>query len=426
MSDSATTSVRPTNMSERDEDFDPIEPPTPATKVSIWLVLLAFKVCLVVHSTSRDWIWRVSVAASESLSAWPDFWQHYFWLFSNPLYVWFGATPALLLLAAPKKDSALKSIFVLMLSYWVRNLMRAFARESRPMFGDNSIVMRSSCNCSFGYPSGHSEGSAIAYGLVIYEFVVQNKTLDSKAKTKFVVAGVLIVLNVMLSRIYFGKHTIAQVLVGATLGLSFVCLSIRFEEPLVLLFRRFLNGDLGSFLIIGGSFFFMICMNFILWFATFDSSIAGLKEFRSSRCSYCFDNNLLFFRNGTASALQFVAYGFGMFLGIYLLGTKYLKHSTCNFNDLFKARNFKRVLLMVLCNLPLLLFAVIRRLTDPAQILSLSALTFLASGFSMTFGFYKLCRLFGCVSQMDPMLFGEMSVEELEAKTVQMRGDLTI
>ncbi len=426
MSDGGTVSIRPTTMSERDEEFDPVEPLTSAKKVSIWVVLLVLKVFLIIHSTSPQWIWKISVAVSEKMSAWPDFWEYYFWLFSNPLYRWFGATPALLLLAAPKKDSALKSIFILMVSYWVRNLMRAFVRESRPIFGDNNIVMRSGCDCSFGYPSGHSEGSAIAYGLVIFELVVQNKSLTAATKKKCVVAGVLVVLNVMLSRVYYGKHSIAQVLVGGTLGLSFVCLGIRFEESLVLLFRRFLNGDLMSFAIIGGSFIFMVCMNFILWFATFDSSIAGLKEFRSSRCSYCFDNNLLFFRKGTASALQFVVYGFGMFLGIYLLRTKYLKHSSCGIHDLFKVKNFKRLLLMVLCNSPLLLFSVIRRLKEPSHVLVCAALTFLTSGFCMTFGFYKLCKAFDCGSQMDPLLFGDMSVDEFEAKTVQMQGDLTI
>ena len=413
-------------MSEKEEDFDPVEPLTTARKVSVWVVLLVFKLCLVLHATSRTWIWNLSVATSEKLSAWPDFLQYYFWLFSYPLYMWFGAAPALLLLAAPKKDSALKSIFILMVSYWVRNLMRAFVRESRPIYGDNNIVMRSSCDCSFGYPSGHSEGSTIAYGLMIYELIVQNKSIDPKTKTKAIVICAVIVLNVMLSRVYYGKHTIAQVLVGCTLGLSFFCLGIRFEEPLMLLFRKFLNGDLGSFLVIGGSFFFMICMNFILWFATFDSSIAGLKEFRSSKCSYCFDNNLLFFRNGTASALQFVAYGFGMFLGIYLLRTKYLKHSSCSFGDLFRVKNLTRVVLMVLCNAPLLLFAVIRKMRDPALVLTVAAPTFLASGFSATFGFYKLCKLFGCGSPMDPVLFGDMSMDELEAKSVQLQGDITI
>lgn len=132
----------------------------------------AYVLLMVWYFAMRPTIWQWSVYSSEVLSALPEKWYYWFWPFSNTLYEWFGWLPALLLLFAPRKDSMMRSVFVMVLSFVYRNYMRAIVKEKRPLFEDNRIVLLTSCNCSFGFPSGHSEGSCIMYTMAVYELLV--------------------------------------------------------------------------------------------------------------------------------------------------------------------------------------------------------------------------------------------------------------
>jgi membrane-associated phospholipid phosphatase len=77
----------------------------------------------------------------------------------------------------------------------------------------------------FSFPSGHSMGSVIFYGFIIY--LVIRSGLSSAAKWSLSTLGVLLFLLIGISRIYLGAHFPTDVLAGQMAGAVwlFLCLT---------------------------------------------------------------------------------------------------------------------------------------------------------------------------------------------------------
>ena len=408
----------------KDEDLKHINQHGPIFTFFMYSTFLLLGAAVLWHSLDKQNIWNASVELSEAMSAWPRFWSYYFWVFSGPLYKWFGMLPALLVLAAPKKDSALRSLFILMLSYWTRILIRNSEMESRPIYDDsNKIVKNSECSCTFGYPSGHSEGSAISLSILIYEFVYQNSAMKRQERNLFTALGIFIGLNVMVSRLYYGMHTIAQVCVGGTLGLSFFFFGILFEKPLILTFRKLLNGEKKAFWKVAAVFILMVTGNLILWVFKFNGDIRNLTRYTSVRCKECFENGLLAMRLHSVSNTQFIGYGLGMYIGVFVLQPKYTKHSSFTIRDLFQMKNAKRVVIMALCNITAALLIFSKNFQDPDASMIFTTVVFLVSGFFTTYGFYTIVSRFGSGSDMDVFLeVNKYDTNNKDLKAIQLRA----
>lgn len=82
---------------------------------------------------------------------------------------------------------------------------------------------------TFSFPSGHSSGSMIAYGLLAY---LALKLLPGPwGLIAAIVCGAIIFL-VGISRIYLGAHFPSDVLAGWLLGAAFLCLIVFVVKPL--------------------------------------------------------------------------------------------------------------------------------------------------------------------------------------------------
>lgn len=101
----------------------------------------------------------------------------------------------------------------------VNELFKAFFQRARPLFSDpiTSAV-------GFSFPSGHSMGSMVFYGLMAY-FLVRHSDSVIRYITVIIVFAVIVSL-VGFSRIYLGVHYPSDVLGGYSAGLAWLAMMI--------------------------------------------------------------------------------------------------------------------------------------------------------------------------------------------------------
>lgn len=76
----------------------------------------------------------------------------------------------------------------------------------------------------YSFPSGHSMGSVIVYGGIL--FLMIRFAQSSQLKFLISLLGFLMVLAVGISRIYLGVHFLTDVVAGFSLGFGWLCFSI--------------------------------------------------------------------------------------------------------------------------------------------------------------------------------------------------------
>jgi len=348
-------------------------------KVFFW-VFVAYIISLLSFILFRQELWKLSVYSSEVTSALSVQWKYYFYQFSYPLFSWHIGLCGLLLFFARDKSSMLKSLVFVFISDILRNHIRAAVKEERPIFDDNRIVHHLSCSCSFGFPSGHSEGSSMTYATAIYEIVLQNEKFPRRGKVWVVFIGAYIVMNVMLSRVYFGKHTVAQVVVGGLQGTTFFLMSLRFGGRMQTFLGKIFTRDSKVFKTVNLWCTVVFAINTFLWVAFWEPQIRHFDEYSSYRCAKCFDDELLKIRQGTAIGFQYFFIGWGMVTGIY-----YLSPLQANIirgpGELLTRRGVFRIILLILAHSPLLSLAFFKKDSHPHFLYFISGVICFITGF---------------------------------------------
>lgn len=116
--------------------------------------------------------------------------------------------------------------FAIPLTVIIGAVLKVWFERARPMT-EYALNMKLK---TFSFPSGHSNGSTISYGLLAYLLSVSTNGLWSNAAVIVVAA---IPLFVGLSRVYLGAHFPSDVLAGWILGLTSLLLVITFVRPLL-------------------------------------------------------------------------------------------------------------------------------------------------------------------------------------------------
>jgi membrane-associated phospholipid phosphatase len=74
---------------------------------------------------------------------------------------------------------------------------------------------------NYSYPSGHSMGSTVGYGLLAYTLLIHPSNRRRRAAIVLLIA--LVVAGVGLSRIYLRAHWFSDVIGGYSVGLAWLC-----------------------------------------------------------------------------------------------------------------------------------------------------------------------------------------------------------
>lgn len=345
-------------------------------------VVVMYPVWWIIYGVFREPLWRASVNSSIALSQYGGFLNVYSWIFSNVFFKWYIALMAILLLIAPRKDSTMKSITVFMISYTIRQYLRLFIQEDRPQYVSQEIVLRAGCDCAFGMPSGHSEGSTMLYSLLFFELIIQTKHFSKLTKYLFTGLAFYIILSIMFARVYYGRHSIPQVILGSWQGMFFFALMVLFEAPLNLFFRKFLNRGRKQFFILLAVGSFIIIANLLFWFLYFDRAIQDASHGKTI-CVSCFEKNALKMRIPLAQSLVLPSMYLGIVIGYHFGMPTFLEYNEHMLRLHFTWKGLARVVVMTLMHWPMLIFLGLH--SDPNWTVPIGTLIYILTGFLITF-----------------------------------------
>ncbi len=103
----------------------------------------------------------------------------------------------------------------MVLATLVSSVLKAVIARPRPP--DASMVV-AGVERSFSFPSGHTIGAATL--VLVGGYLVWHRHRDARVLTVWVVASVLVVGTVALSRLYLGYHFLTDVLAGLALAVA--------------------------------------------------------------------------------------------------------------------------------------------------------------------------------------------------------------
>ncbi len=204
----------------------------PAILAVLWLAaLLGFAVIAAfaaAHDTFPADIWlahRLQEIDSSAFARVLD-WTEDFADVPLLIVVWIGGSVALLLLAG-------RGPSLLMLASMAARLLNSGLKEiiERPRPSSHLVHVTCSPDSTFSFPSGHTEGALVLYGLIFYFACryLRNPSL----RVPLQVACVWIVVVTSMERVYTGCHWPSDVLGGAYLGFLVLAVIIVAERLVI-------------------------------------------------------------------------------------------------------------------------------------------------------------------------------------------------
>lgn len=298
-------------------------------------------------------LWSWSLDWSEGWSQIGGYWTVHFWIFSKPLYVWWLVIVGALLLLAPSKESAIRSLLVFFLSTWTNAHFRIWSGASRPVWNDLDIVIRETCDCSFGMPSWQTHMGTLVWCLLVYDLVYKTKHFTKMAKITWIAVASFLILNLIFAEIFYGQNSVPQVFIGAFHGLAWFA-GILILDPWVLkITRGVAEGNRIHQAILAGIGFLMMLLNFIIWYSAYDSSIADM-DIPHKRCVNCFKTQNYGVRNQMARDLAFTNMFFGIALGLLVANPNYDGPNDFMVENHLSVKGGMRIGLMAALHLPLI------------------------------------------------------------------------
>jgi len=152
----------------------------------------------------------------------------------------------------------------------INSVLKAAFERGRPRFDDPLIVLT-----SFSFPSGHTAGAVLFYGVLAAYLV--SRFYDWRARAACVAGAVVMVVLVALSRMYLGVHYFSDVVAAACSSTVWLVLCLAGGHALV-------HGRLKSRFLAGAFFIVLLIAAAVLipdeWWARFEDRMEAWSSDR--------------------------------------------------------------------------------------------------------------------------------------------------
>ena len=333
-----------------------------AKLINLIIGILIFAVIVVIDIFLEEEFKRWTIPVTRALLDWPKFFYYYFKAFATVFYyiIVVYTYPSLVLLR--NKADAFQIYLFIGLENIIGNTLKFVYHDSRLCMDDHDIKDFAddiSCICTWGKPSGHTSSATAFYLIIFHYFIVKNKNIRKGFKIVWGVVIVYIILNIAVSRFYFGDHYINQVLIGLAWGYLVFCLYVVVESKdyIRIIFQKVDSTSNRKRVVIWSILFFILIVNIIALIlrqvvvSTFEDN--PYHPYETGLSEKCYDKGH-FMSDITLTSICFYNFGSYLLIGflnhpkqIFVDNPKFYKES-------FKSLWFfvKRMLIFIVVYLP--------------------------------------------------------------------------
>lgn len=143
------------------------------------------------------------------------FWDLFFTIITYLGAQTLGIFIGIILFWCGNKDKGYRFLYGVVFSFSLNNLIKGIVKAPRPIGTPGINSSHVSTATGYSFPSGHSQGNATTFTLLMGEI----------RKKWFWTLGIIMMILVPLSRMYFGVHWPKDVIVGTLLGIVSVFIS---------------------------------------------------------------------------------------------------------------------------------------------------------------------------------------------------------
>lgn len=323
-------------------------------RVTISYIFIVLYPCilLIYYFNRHNWYkWGEQVC--DSVSQWTNSAVYYYFNFYANYFDRFvpiGGT--FLLLVGVDKPTTLKAIFFTAMSMHSRNIIRDWFEDNRPLYTSSNLrIPALNCNCSFGMPSGHVEGTTTLNFMLLYVCLLCSRTLSRSAK----LCGVAVVLttqfSMIMAMVYTGRHTIIQgsiSLFNTAFWMSIMCVS---DPGFTRFCRGFINGDTLSTIKVWLVAIGIYVLASAAWLIYLEPTLFNFKGNYQIRCFECTREHNLSMRLAMTKGFAISATSLGIVSGLTITRAKSLERNDNMLWDHFSCEGIARISFLFTLNL---------------------------------------------------------------------------
>lgn len=317
------------------------------------IVMILYPVLLIVYYFNREELYTSGEKICDSTSKIPGKWLYwYVYFFANYFDRLVPIGGCFLLMVGVDKAITLKVVFVLMFAMHSRNILRNWFEDNRPLYTSANLKIPALiCNCSFGMPSGHVEGTTTLWTMLLYVCMLHSRTLSRLAKFMGILVVAFTQLSMVFAMMYTGRHTIYQGLISlfhTGFWLSFMCVA---DPAFTKICRGFLNGDVLATIKTWAIALSIYIFTSAFWLIYLEPRLFAFNGNPQIRCFECRRHNNLDMRLAMTKGFAISASTLGITTALTITRAKSYARNDSIFWDHFSCEGICRLFFLFLLNM---------------------------------------------------------------------------